>query len=134
MADGKNPALSESQLAIMRVLWDQDEATVLAVQEGLRPDRQLAVTTVATMLSRLHDKGIVARRTEGRQFVYRAAVDEADVRRSMVSQLMERMFEGDAGALVHHLVSEGRINPDELARIRRRIAAQKRKKGGGDGR
>lgn len=131
MAAPKNPALSDAQLALMRVLWDEDEASVVAVQEALQPERPLAVTTVATMLSRLHRKGVVARRTEGRQFIYRAAVEEDDVRRSMVSELMERLFEGDANALVSHLVAEGEIDADELTRIRKKIAA---KKGGRRGR
>ena len=122
-------ALSDRQFAMMRVLWERDEATVAEVQEAL--DRSLAITTVATMRTRLEKRGVVSRRAEGRQFVYRAAVAERDVRQTMVSELMERLFQGDAAALVNHLVREGEIEPDELAELKQRIDAD-REKGGRD--
>ncbi|MDJ0976317.1 MAG: BlaI/MecI/CopY family transcriptional regulator [Planctomycetota bacterium] len=130
MGNAESHALSETQLAILRVLWDAEEASVADVQAALESERALALTTVATMLSRLHRRGVVARRTEGRQFIYRAAVAEDEVRRSMVSDLMQRLFEGDAAALVNHLVSEGEIDADELAAIRRKLARRRGAKGG----
>ena len=124
--------LSELQLAILRVLWREDEATVARVQELLRAEgRDLAHTSVATMLSRLETRGAVGRRTEGRQLVYRPLVEERDVKRSMVSALTERLFAGDPTALVHHLIDEGAIDADELARLRKLIAGR-RGTGGGD--
>ena len=113
--------LSDLQLAILGVLWAESEATVARVQEALAPERELALTTVATLLSRLEGRGVVTRRTEGRQFVYRAAVQERDVRRSMVAALTDRLFAGDPTALVHHLIDEGRIGADALARIERML-------------
>ena len=113
--------LSDLQLAILRVLWRESEATVARVQEALAPERELALTTVATVLSRLESRGVVTRRTEGRQFVYRAAVKEREVQRSMVAALTERLFAGDPTALVHHLIDEGQIDADGLARIERML-------------
>lgn len=132
MGSAESHALSETQLAILRVLWDAEEASVAEVQAALEAERALALTTVATMLSRLHRRGVVARRTEGRQFIYRAAVAEDEVRRTMVSELMQRLFEGDAAALVNHLVSEGEIDAEELAAIRRRLARRRSQAGGRD--
>lgn len=134
MSQKNQPALSQTQLEILRVLWMAGEATVSQVQAQLAPERAFAQTTVATMLSRLHRKGVVRRRTEGRLFFYAAAVAEDDVRRSMVSELMERLFEGDAAALVNHLVAEGKIDTEELKAIRRRIAARRRREAGRGGR
>ncbi len=123
--------LSELQLAILRVLWREDEATVARVQELLRAEgRDLAHTSVATMLSRLETRGAVGRRTEGRQLVYRPLVEERDVKRSMVSALTERLFAGDPTALVHHLIDEGAIDADELARLRKLLAGRGAKGGG----
>lgn len=134
----KPKQLSDLQLAILRVLWSRDEATVAAVRDALRGDRDLALTTVATMLSRLAGRGVVSRRTEGRQFVYRAAVEEKDVRRSMVSALMERLFEGDPAALVNHLIDEGDLDKRQLDELKRMLAASAqpaaKKKGGRRGR
>ncbi len=124
------PSLGDLQLAILRELWERGEATVASVHEALRPERGLAPTTIATMLSKMEKRGLVTHRVDGRQFVYRAVVRQDDVERSMVSDLVERLFEGDPAALVNHLLDEGRIDADELARIRRRIAGAQRGEGG----
>jgi BlaI family penicillinase repressor len=116
--------LSDLQLDVLRVLWREEEASIAQVQQGLRGTRELALTTVATILSRLEARGVVTRRTEGRQFIYRAAVAEKEVRRSMVSALMDRLFSGDPAALVHHLIDEGRIDAGELARLERLLETE----------
>jgi len=113
--------LGDLQFAIMAVLWARGEATTSEVHEALRAARGLALTTIATMLRKMEDKGVVAHRSEGRQFVYRPAVTEAQVRRSMVSELVERIFGGDPKALVAHLVSEHEIDAEELKDLRRRL-------------
>ena len=102
----------------MRVLWDAGEATVAGVRAALSDERDRALTTIATMLSKLEKRGVVAHRTEGRQFVYRPLVSEAEVTRSMVQELTNLIFDGDASALVSHLLSEHEIDADELARLK----------------
>ena len=102
----------------MRVLWDAGEATVVEVRAALSDERDRALTTIATMLSKLEKRGVVAHRTEGRQFVYRPLVSEAAVARSMVQDLTNRVFDGDASALVSHLLSEHEIDSAELARLK----------------
>ena len=114
--------LGELQHAIMAVLWSRGEATTADVHEALRDARGLAFTTIATMLRKMEDKGVVAHRAEGRQFVYRPTVSEDQVRRSMVGELVERLFAGDPKALVAHLVSENEIDAAELDELRRRLA------------
>jgi predicted transcriptional regulator len=120
------PTLGELQHAIMAVLWKRGEATVAEVHEALREERGLAPTTIATMLRKMEDKGVVAHRAEGRQFVYRPTVSEDHVRRSMVGELVERLFGGDPKALVAHLVSEHEIEPGELPELRRRVGGRRR--------
>lgn len=118
--------LTELQLAIMRVLWTRREVPVSDVHAALQEERGLALTTVATVLSRLERAGLVARRQEGRHFVYRPLVSEDEVRRSMVSELADRLFHGDVTALVSHLLSEGEIAAGDLDRVRRLIDAKQR--------
>ena len=101
----RNHQLGELQHAIMRVLWDQGEASVAEVHRALQGDRERALTTIATMLSKMEKKGVVKHRAEGRQYLYRATVSEADVKRTMVSDLLEMLFSGDASTLVGHLLS-----------------------------
>jgi BlaI family penicillinase repressor len=121
--------LSELQLAVMRVLWQQKKAAVAEVQEALKSERGLALTTVATILTRLEKAGLVAHQAVGRHYIYRPLVSEEEVRRSMVSALAERLFEGDVAALVSHLVSAREIEPGDLARVRKLIEAKEREGG-----
>jgi predicted transcriptional regulator len=114
----RSKKLSELQMAVMRILWDQGEATVAEVHEALQAERDLAMTTVATILSRLEKQGVLAHRSQGRQFIYRPAVPEHEVRRSMLADLTERLFSGDAAALVSQLLSAREVGPDELARMK----------------
>jgi BlaI family penicillinase repressor len=116
--------LGDLQLAIMRVLWGRDEATVADVHETLEPERGLALTTIATMLAKMEKKGVVEHRAEGRRFLYRPTVSEGQVRRSMVSDLTSQLFRGDALALVNHLLSEHEIDGQELNQLRKLIAAK----------
>jgi BlaI family penicillinase repressor len=110
--------LGELQHAIMRVLWGRNEATVAEVHEALYDERGLAPTTIATMLRKMEQKGVVAHRVEGRQFVYRPAVSEDAVRSSMVGELLDRLFAGDPSALVSHLVADREIDHEEIERLR----------------
>ncbi len=120
------------QHQILRVLWRREEASALEVRDALPAAWRRAPTTIATMLTKLERKGAVAHRTEGRQFVYRALVAERDVRRTMVGDLTERLFHGDAVALASHLIFEENIDPDELARLQALIEARRAELDGGE--
>jgi BlaI family penicillinase repressor len=114
--------LTDLQLAIVRVLWARGECTVVEVQEALLPERPLAQTTVATLLTRLEKRGVVSHSTQGRQFVYRAEVTEPVVRRSMVEELTDMLFEGSPAALISHLIAERDIEAGDLDEVKRLIA------------
>jgi predicted transcriptional regulator len=114
--------LGDLQHAIMQVLWEHGEATSTEVHAALQASRGLAPTTIATMLRKMETKGVVAHRSEGRQFVYRPLVSEREIRRSMVNELVTRLFAGDPTALVSHLVSDHAIDTQELARLKQMLA------------
>lgn len=109
--------LSDLQLDLMRVLWRSGELSVAEVTEALA-DRDLAHTTVATLLTRLEKRGVVESRRDGRVLAYRASVSEAQVRRNMVSSLIAQVFRGDPRALLAHLVSEREVVPGDLEQVR----------------
>ncbi len=119
--------LGDLQHAIMAVLWERGEATTGDVHAALHEARGLAFTTIATMLRKMEDKGVVTHRAEGRQFVYRPTVSEDQVRRSMVGELVDRLFAGDPKALVAHLVSEHEIDAAELGELRRRLGRERKR-------
>jgi len=119
--------LSELQIALMRVLWRRGESSTADVAAELAEERGLKHTTVATLLTRLEKRGVVAQRREARQLFYRALVGEAQVRRSMVADLIGALFDGDARELVAHLVEESEIAPGDIAKVRKRIARGERR-------
>ena len=110
--------LTDLQLDILRALWERGEATVTEVTESLRTSRDLAPTTVATLLSRLERKGAISHRTEGRTYIYRAEITERDVRKTMLSRITS-VFEGDVAALMSQLLDERDITASEIARVRK---------------
>ena len=115
--------LTDLQLAIVRVLWERGECTVATAQTALLPERPLAQTTVATILTRLEKRGVVAHRPNGRQFVYRALVTEGDVRLSMVRELTDMLFGGSSAALIDHVLSDRGVSDQDLGELRRIVAA-----------
>lgn len=110
--------LGDLQLSILQVLWRQGEATVAEVHADLQPERGLAPTTIATMLTKMEKKGVVSHRTEGRRFVYQPEVSESEVCQTMVGTLTDQLFRGRPAALVSYLLSEHEIDPQELTRLR----------------
>ena len=121
---GKSPRLTAPQLAVLRVLWERSEATVTDVHQALQADRPLAATTIATLLSRLERRGIVAYRTDGRQYVYRAILSERDARQHALVEVTEGLFDGDVATLVSQLLSSHELRSGDLAKVKALIEAK----------
>lgn len=119
--------LSDLQLGLLRILWDRREATALEVHAALvDQSRELAPTTVSTMLTRLEKKGLITHRVEGRQYIFRPLVSEPEVRRSMLARLTDYFFKGDVGALVSHLVDKNAATGDDVAALKQLLAERAR--------
>lgn len=122
--------LDDLQLKVMQVLWREGEVGVSGIQEQLKAkeDRELAITTLNTVLQRLYKRGIVNYRKEGRQYIYRAEVTEKETQSSMASNLIDRLFKGKSSVLVNHLLESSAFDQDELEDLKRKIAAAQQKK------
>lgn len=118
------PRLTAQQLALLKVLWERTEATVSEIHRAMAAERPLAATTVATLLSRLEKRGIVAYRTEGRQYVYRALLDESDARQHALVEVTDGLFEGDIAMMVSQLLSSRDLRPGDLARVKALVEAK----------
>lgn len=110
--------LSQSQIELMKVLWRHDKLSVSDVHQALNQHKPLALTTVATMLKRLQEKGVIDHEKDGRQYLYHARVSEAEVRSSMLGNLLNQLFDGEPEALVHHLVDHEAVSEDDLQKIK----------------
>jgi len=118
--------LGDLQLRIMQALWERGEATVSQVLVDLAAHADLAYTTVATMLRKMENRGLVIHRVEGRSFIYRAKVKAEEVSRSMADHLVDRLFEGSLTEAVNHLLTTREVSREELTRLERLIAERKK--------
>ena len=108
---------TDAELAILRVLWARGPSTVrdVAVEMG----REGSYTTVLKLLQIMADKGLVRRDEKSRTHVYQAAESEDATQRHLVTDLLDRAFDGAAGKLVLRALEEGKVTPDELTEIRK---------------
>jgi len=119
MTQRKTERLTPLELEIMSVLWETGPANVQTVQQKL--PRELAYTTVQTMLNILHRKGKVKRALKDRAYFYRPAVTRGRVVRQAVSDLVERLFGGSAESLVMSLVETRHLDAEKLNRLNRLV-------------
>ncbi len=116
---------TDGELEILRVLWDRGPSSLSEICEALRRERDVATTTVATMLRVMLDKGLVKRKPAARGHHWSAAVTQSAAARSMVGKLVDNVFDGSASRLVAHLVEAGQLSPQELAELRRLIGTDR---------
>jgi len=122
MSEQDKLLLATLQLQIMDVLWKLNEATVAEVRAELEAQgKDLAYTTVATMLTKMEKKGVVKHRSDGRVLKYKPAVARGKVAEAMTGELVAGVFGGSPVDLVGHLLDSSEIKVEELARIKELI-------------
>jgi BlaI family transcriptional regulator, penicillinase repressor len=119
--------LGELRLRILEVLWQQHEAPVAGVHEALGGSAEFAYTTIATMLRKMEARRLVRHRTEGRSFIYRAAVKADEVTRNVADHLVDRFFAGSLAEAVSHLLDTRDVTKSELAELEQLIAERKQR-------
>lgn len=118
MARPPSKTPTELELDILKVLWERGPLPVRDVQAALEPGRPLAYTSVMTMMTIMVDKGYLTRRKQQGRFVYRARIRQADTRRSMLRDVVQRAFDGSTAAAALHLVNSGDLTPEQIAELR----------------
>jgi predicted transcriptional regulator len=103
------PTLTPQELAIMKVVWTLESATVREIYERLRQRRDIAYTTVLTMMKILEQKGYVKKTRVDRAFVYRATRPRQQVLGGMVREFVDRVFDGASRPVLLHLVKETKL-------------------------
>jgi predicted transcriptional regulator len=116
------PRPTDSELAILRVLWERGPSTVRAVHEALAGSRETGYTTTLKLMQIMAEKGLVRRDVSERTHVYTARLSQARTQRQLVAELLERAFGGSAAALMQQALSAGRTSPEELEKIQQLIA------------
>lgn len=117
--------LTATELEMMNVIWRIGPCSVLQVVEQLRPERELAYTSVSTIVRILEQKGYVTSSKEGRGHLYQAVVSKEEYQKSTVQRLVTSVFDNAPALLVRRLLDTKSLSADDLDEIR----ALLRKKG-----
>src|SRR5215475_13755550 len=115
----------------MSVLWETGPANVQTVQSKLKT-RDLAYTTVQTMLNVLHRKGRVKRRLQDRAYIYRPVLSRNKAVTEALGDILDRFFGGSADSLVLSLVENRHLTPEKLAHLQKLIEKSKESKDADD--
>jgi len=122
----ETPDPTERELAILKVLWDEGEASVRRVYERLREELPIVQNTVQAFLRTMESKGLVTHRSEGRTFLYRPVKQREPTSQRLVSGLLDRVFDGAVDELVESALSVRKPTRDELARLKKLVADAER--------
>ena len=112
------PRATESELELLRILWEKQPATVRDIYEALNEERRSGYTTVLKLLQIMTAKGLVVRDEANRAHVYRAAVSQDAMQSKMLKDLSMRLFSGSAAQLALHALAMEPAGSAELDEIR----------------
>ena len=121
MTRQKSSRLTDLELEVMHVVWQLGRGTVRQVYEVILERRQIAYTTVMTMMNILEEKEYLCRSKQGRAYVYEPIHPKGEVISSMVDDFVSRVFDGSARPLVAGLVKGNRLSKRDLEEIARMI-------------
>jgi predicted transcriptional regulator len=116
---------TELELEILKTLWRDGPQPVSRVRDALAGFRDLAITSVTTIMNIMVKKGYLRKKKDGGTFVYTARVSESATARRMLKDVVERVFDGSAAAVVAGLLETSDLDDDEISRIRELLDRQK---------
>jgi BlaI family penicillinase repressor len=118
----RHPTLTPQELAIMKVIWRLETATVRDVYEALRAKRTIAYTTVMTMMRILEEKGYLKKAgSADRAYIYTPTRPRQQVLGAMVRDFVDRVFDGASSALLLHLAKDNKLTPKQRKVVRQLI-------------
>ncbi len=122
------PDLSDLELDIMNSVWELGECSSAEVIAAVCKTRQLADTTIRTVLSNIRKKGYIEQIPSlERGFRFRPTVPREKVARRSLKKLIGSLFEGSARGAIMQLISDETIDEDDLREIRKIIDQRKAK-------
>ena len=112
------PAPTEAELGVLRVLWDRGASTVREVFDVIAAGKAVGYTTVLKQMQVMHQKGLLTRSERFRSHVYEPAAGEEQTQRRLVTDMLDRLCNGSARKLVLHALSARKASAEEIAEIR----------------
>jgi predicted transcriptional regulator len=113
--------LGETEMEVLNHVWDMGEATVKQVRKRILEDREVAYTTIMTVMKNLAEKDLLKYRKDGVTYVYSPAQKPESVRSNLISDLMKKAFKGSPKELVQALVNSDDLTSEDLTEIKSMI-------------
>lgn len=117
---------TDGELEILKVLWEAGSATLGTICTALRQKREVATTTVATMLKLMQNKKLVTRKRTAKGYLWSAKINRDAASKGLLGKVLDGVFDGSAKHLVAHLVEDGKLNEDERREIIRMLKKEKK--------
>jgi len=125
MARRSSDQPTDGELEILRVLWDEGPSGLGSIHKALARRRDVALTTVATMLGMMLAKELVERENGPRGYIWRARVSREQAAKGLLGKLLEHVFDGSARRLVAHLLEDGALADSEREELRALLESKK---------
>jgi BlaI family penicillinase repressor len=113
--------LGRLEMQIMNIVWEKGKATVHEVKEALGKGRKPAYSTILTMMRKIEAKGYLEHDVDDRTYVYRPTISQDAARRSILGDILDRLFAGSPALLLNSLVEQNRVDEKELAQLKKLI-------------
>lgn len=113
--------LGRLEMQIMNVVWEKEKATVHDVKEALGKGRKPAYSTILTMMRKIEAKGYLEHDVDNRTYVYRPTISQNVARRSILGDILDRLFEGSPTLLLNSLVEQNQVSEEELDQLKELI-------------
>lgn len=120
--------LTETELELMSILWKLGEGSVADVIDQLPKERELAYTSVSTILRILEQKKVLSARKEGRGHIYIPSLKKNDYEARTIKHVVDKVFDGTAVSMVRQLLSSVNLTEQELSELKKLIASQGKNK------
>ena len=130
MARPKSDHPTPGELEVLKILWEKGPSTVREIMNALKiRGKNRAYTTVMSRMNMMTDKRLLTRKPQGRAFVYQAKTGQEKTSKGIVGDLLKRVFNGNAEALVSQLLEQADPSSKELEEIHKTIKAYRKRKG-----
>lgn len=120
--------LSDFELEVMQLLWKEGETTAPIIHKILLTKREVAYSTVKTIIDRLENKKAIKRsRMEGRTIYFLPLIENKHLKPSLIKSFINRVFLGDSKPLVTHIIEEEELTLEDIEYLESILKKRKNK-------
>ena len=109
---------TESEMEILKIVWEEGDSTVREVHELLSEKKSAGYTTTLKLMQIMHEKGLLNRNDETRSHVYSAAVKKESIQKQVVNKMINGMFKGSTAKLIMHALGNHHASKEEIEEIK----------------